>query len=80
MALEANHRRWLAVIVALVVVGALSSLSRRASVRRDGWRTLEPGALQWAGLVLGGGLFLVCLYVRLFVGSSRADAKHQRMC
>lgn len=33
--------------------------------------------MHWTALVLGGGLVLLFLYVRLFVGSARPDAAHQ---
>ena len=33
--------------------------------------------MHWTALVLGGGLALLFLYIRLFVGSSRPDAESQ---
>jgi len=71
------HRYWIIALVSLLLVAALSRLGRRAQVQTDGWQRIAPGPLHWTSLVLGGGLFLLCLYVRLFVGSSRPDAEVQ---
>lgn len=66
-------------LAALVVTWALSVMvaRSRAPVDAAGWRQLMPGAMHWTALGLCGGLFLMMLYVRLFVGSTRADAASQ---
>ena len=77
MLLEAPYRQLLIMVSAGLFVAGLGWLGHRAPERRHGWRQLEPSAMHWTGLVLGGGLVLLFLYVRLFVGSSRPDAEHQ---
>ncbi len=77
MLLEAPYRQLLIMVSAGLVVAGLGWLGHRAPERRHGWRQLEPSAMHWTGLVLGVGLVLLFLYVRLFVGSSRPDAEHQ---
>ena len=69
----------LAAIAGGVVTSILSLLVARARSRPDmrGWRHLKPSAMHWTGIGLGGGLCLLMVYVRLFVGSSRADAQTQ---
>ncbi|MCX7328441.1 MAG: hypothetical protein NTW00_10070 [Hyphomicrobiales bacterium] len=59
----------------------LSLLVARAKSPPDmgGWRHLKPSAMHWAAIGLGSGLCLLMTYVRLFVGSSRADAESQMM-
>lgn len=67
----------LVVAVSALAVAALSRLARRAPVREDGWRRLEPSPMHWTALVGSGVLFLFILYVALFMGSSRHDAERQ---
>ena len=49
----------------------------RPSPERHGWRRIAPSGMHWSGIVLGAGLVCLMLYVRLFVGSARADAENQ---
>ena len=58
-------------------VAALSALAVRAPPDRAGWRRIAPGPMHWIGLGLGAGLVPLMVYVRLFVGSKRADAATQ---
>jgi hypothetical protein len=60
-----------------LLVGALARLATRSPPALGGWRYLRPGAMHWTGVLLGGGLVGLMLYVRLFVGSNRADAASQ---
>ena len=69
----------LAAIAGGVATSILSLLVARAKSPSDmrGWRHLKPSAMHWTGIGLGGGLCLLMAYVRLFIGSSRADAEKQ---
>ncbi|MGQ3344582.1 hypothetical protein [Bosea sp. (in: a-proteobacteria)] len=69
----------LAAIAGGVVTAILSLLVARAKSRPDirGWRHLKPSPMHWTGIGLGDGLCLLMVYIRLFVGSSRADAETQ---
>lgn len=62
---------------AALVVALLAAVSARARADARGWRALRPGAMHWTALLLGLGVSGLCLYVLLFVGSSRADAERQ---
>ena len=64
-------------LVAAVVVAVLAALAGRAPPDKTGWRRIVPSGMHWTGIALGGGLVLLMSYVRLFVGSSRADAESQ---
>lgn len=64
-------------LVAAVVVAVLAALTGRAPPDKAGWRRIAPSGMHWAAIALGGGLVLLMSYVRLFVGSSRADAESQ---
>jgi hypothetical protein len=44
---------------------------------RQGWHRIKPSGMHWIGVVGGSGLVSLMLYVRLFVGSARADAEFQ---
>jgi hypothetical protein len=44
---------------------------------RHGWHRIAPSGMHWAGVVGGGGIVCLLLYVRIFVGSARADAEFQ---
>lgn len=77
MFFDPPYRQLLIMALSGLVVAGLGSLGHRAPERNHGWRRLEPSAMHWTGLLLGGGLVLLFLYVRLFVGSARADAEHQ---
>lgn len=57
------------------LIGRLSL--RRAVPDRLGWHHVRPGAMHWTALVLGAALLALMVYVRLFVGSDRADAAFQ---
>lgn len=65
--------------VAAVVVGLIAAWQRTASPDDRGWRQVRVGAMHKVGLWLGGGLSLLFVYIRLFVGSDRADAATQMM-
>lgn len=58
---------------------AFARLGLRTSPDQRGWRHLRPGAMHWTGLILSAALVSLFLYVRLFVGSDRADAETQMM-
>jgi hypothetical protein len=77
MFFDAPYRQLLIMALAGMVVAGLGWLGHSAPERNHGWRRLEPSAMHWTGLLLASGLVLLFLYVRLFVGSSRADAEHQ---
>lgn len=64
-------------LVAAAMVTVLAALAVRASPDKAGWRRITPSAIHWTGILLGGGFVLLMIYVRLFVGSSRADAESQ---
>lgn len=64
-------------LVGAVAVFALTALAARSPRDQAGWKRLVPSVAHWTGLVLGTGLVLVMGYVRLFVGSTRADAASQ---
>jgi len=59
------------------VVAALAALAGKAPADRAGWRRIAPSPMHWTGIALGTGLVLLMGYVRLFVGSTRADAAAQ---
>ena len=42
-----------------------------------GWVVVKPGAMHWGGLVSGGGIVGLLVYIGLFVGSARSDAAFQ---
>ena len=77
MLLEPPFRQMLILAATGLLVTLLAFLGYRAKPDRHGWRRVKPSPMHWTGLHLGGGLVLLFLYVRLFVGSSRADAEHQ---
>ena len=70
-------RNIIAGLVAAAVVAVLAALAGRAPPDRTGWRSTKPSTMHWTGILLGSGLVLLMSYVRLFVGSSRADAESQ---
>ena len=49
-------------------------MAGKAPPDKTGWRSIKPSAMHWTGVLLGTGLVLMN-YVRVFVGSSRADAE-----
>jgi hypothetical protein len=67
----------LAGLVATVIVAVLAALATTASEDKAGWRRITPSPIHWTGIALGTGLVLLMVYVRLFVGSTRADAAQQ---
>lgn len=58
-----------------------AAIARRAMKRtvpdRLGWHHVRPSAMHWTALVGSSGAVALCLYIRLFVGSARADAEFQ---
>ena len=70
-------RPLIAGLVAAVTVAVLVALAGKAPPDKAGWRRIAPSPMHWTGIVLGTGLVLLMAYVRLFVGSSRADAESQ---
>lgn len=66
-----------AFLVSAVVTAVLSALAAKPGKEKAGWRHIVPSPMHWAGLILGGGLVLLMGWVRLFVGSSRADNGQQ---
>ena len=64
-------------LVGAVVVFVLSMLATRAPEDKSGWRRIVPSPMHWTGVGLGTAMVLLMAYVRLFVGSSRADAERQ---
>jgi len=59
------------------VVAGLAAVAAASGRNVPGWRSLKPGVLHWTGIYLGSGLVLFMGYIRLFVGSSRADGPAQ---
>jgi hypothetical protein len=55
----------------------LAAFAGKAPEDRAGWRRVVPAPMHWIGLALGTGLVLLMVYIRLFVGSRRADAASQ---
>ena len=64
-------------LIAAVLVAILAAAISKAPADKSGWRQIRPSAMHWTGILLGGGLVLLMGYVRLFVGSTRADAETQ---
>lgn len=64
---------------AAAVVALLAAWQRTTPPDDKGWRSVKVGAMHHVGLWLGGGLWLLFAYIRLFVGSARADAATQMM-
>lgn len=65
-------------VIAAVAVGVLARKAMAMPApKRHGWRYLLPGPMHWAAAGLCCGLVMLMLYVRLFVGSTRADAESQ---
>ena len=69
--------RQLFIGIVAIVVGVLGLLGYRGAPKKHGWKRIVPSPMHWTGIFLGGGLVLLFVYVRLFVGSSRADAGSQ---
>ncbi len=74
---ESPYRQMFVLVAVCLVLSLLMYLGYWARPGRHGWRRIEPSPMHWTGVVLGGALVLVFLYVRLFVGSARADAEEQ---
>ena len=72
-------RSFLIGFAAAAIVGLLAAWQRTTPPDDKGWRRVKVGAMHLVGLWLGGGLWLLFFYVRLFVGSDRADAATQMM-
>ena len=66
-------------LVCAVVTGVLSVIVVHMGKAPDskGWRHIKPSLMHWTAIGLGAGLCLFMTYIRLFVGSSRADAATQ---
>lgn len=71
----------LAPFVAGLAVAASVGLVVRALFpappERPGWQRIKPSGMHWFGIVGSSGFVGLMLYVRLFVGSARADAESQ---
>jgi hypothetical protein len=65
--------------IGFVVLAYLTNKSLRSPPDRDGWHRIQPSTMQWVALLGSGALASLMLYVRVFVGSSRADADSQMM-
>ena len=72
-------RSFLIGFAAAAVVALLAAWQRTTPPDDKGWRLVKGGAMHHVGLWLGGGLWLLFVYIRLFVGSDRADAATQMM-
>ena len=72
-------RSFLIGFAAAAIVGLLAAWQRTTPPDDKGWRRVKVGAMHHVGLWLGGGLWLLFAYIRLFVGSDRADAATQMM-
>jgi hypothetical protein len=70
-------RPTIAGLVGATVVALLAAIGTRSAPDKAGWRRLTPSAMHWTGLLLGTGLLVLMSYIRLFVGSIRADAETQ---
>ena len=77
MLLEPPYRQMLIMAVTGLLLTLLAFLGYRSPPDRRGWRRIRPSPMHWMVVYLGGGLVLLFLYVRLFVGSARADAEFQ---
>jgi small-conductance mechanosensitive channel len=60
-----------------LVVALLAAFAGKAPEDSAGWQRVVPAPMHWTAIVLGTGMVLVMGYVRLFVGSVRADAEQQ---
>ena len=77
--------QWWIDLLSPIVAGVAGALAAGFVVRslfppppeRQGWRRIKPSGMHWSGVVGGSGLVCLMLYVRLFVGSGRADADFQ---
>jgi hypothetical protein len=58
-------------------VAVLARFGLRAKPDRHGWRRIRPSAMHWIALIGSAAIASLMLYVRLFVGSARADAEQQ---
>lgn len=65
--------------ISAVAVVYLTRKSLRSPPDREGWHRIQPSAMHWAALVGSTALASLVLYVRVFVGSARADADSQMM-
>ncbi|MEM8696344.1 MAG: hypothetical protein AAGE05_10025 [Pseudomonadota bacterium] len=72
-----SGRLLVVMVTAAAATAILSLLASRARPGPRGWRQLRPSAMHWTGMGLGGALLGLFAYVRLFVGSTRADAATQ---
>lgn len=68
---------FIAGLATAAAVGLLVRALFRPPPERRGWRRIAPSGMHWSGVVLSAGIVGVMLYVRLFVGSARADAETQ---
>jgi hypothetical protein len=58
-------------------VAILAQFGLRSKPDRHGWRRIRPSAMHWTALIGSAAIACLVLYIRLFVGSARADAAQQ---
>lgn len=61
------------------VAALLARLGASARPDRQGWHHIRPSMMHWLGLSGSAAFASLMLYIRLFVGSARADADIQMM-
>ena len=64
-------------VAGAVTVGLLVRALFPPPPDRQGWHRIAPSGMHWGGVAGGSGIVFLLLYVRLFVGSARADAEYQ---
>jgi hypothetical protein len=69
----------LAGLAGAISVALLARFGITASPDREGWRHIRPSVMHWIGMGGSAAFASLVLYVRLFVGSARADAETQMM-
>jgi len=74
---EPLYRHFATALISAATIGLLAWLGRRAKAGQNGWKRIRPSPMHWFGLTIAAGLLAIMTYVRLFVGSSRADAAEQ---
>ncbi len=70
----------LAPFIAGATLAAVTAVVARVLTRPPAgrsWKRIRPGGMHWSAVLLGSGIVGLMLYVRLFVGSDRADAETQ---
>jgi hypothetical protein len=69
----------LAALAGATGVALLAPLGTAARPDRQGWHHIRPSVMHWLGLFGSAAFASLMLYIRLFVGSARADAETQMM-